>query len=157
MRALFIFFIFSILSESIYSQSKLEAKCDQLNGTIVDEVLCPQSLKKREGKFCLLDKMDDGIVFFNGCTGVSSEYGRLFFDDCFKHDLCYHHEPSFSGKSKQKCDELFKADMMKTCERSGLGLRCRVIARAFERAVIYGGKKSWSCSDENIDYTIYLD
>ncbi|MCB0336110.1 MAG: hypothetical protein KDD62_07380 [Bdellovibrionales bacterium] len=132
----------------------LADKCSALGGKIVDRFECPQSKLVREERFCVVQD-PKGVVFFNGCTDAIGEYGDVFFEACFKHDLCYHHEPSFSKKTKEDCDKQFKENMYSVCAKAHKGFSCKNMARMFYGAVKLKGEKSWNCSDERLDYRVY--
>lgn len=144
-------FLLLFLSFSVAASDLLQEKCsafDEQKAEIVRTINCPQSGEVREGRYCSFKKAEK-LVFFNGCTGISGEYADFFFESCFDHDLCYHHEPSFSGKTKEDCDNAFYADMKLKC---GDDKSCKVRAYTFYLAVKSFGEKSWECSNEKLNY-----
>ena len=74
-------------------------------------------------------------IFHDGCTGfpdgqprrmtkgpnsgwTPANWGQAFHGACIIHDLCYKAEPSFSGKSKDYCDDQMEIAAKKICNAS---------------------------------------
>lgn len=74
-------------------------------------------------------------IFHDGCTGypdgnprqmtkgpnagwTPANWGQAFHGACVIHDLCYKAEPSFSGKSKDYCDDQMQIQARKICNES---------------------------------------
>lgn len=142
------------------SQAKKQLKeyCSKIGGEIIREWKCPNTLDLRKGEFCR-QKNDLGQeLVFNGCSAPDGKYKEVFFKACIIHDLCYHHEPVTTGKSKQECDDDFLANMKKVCQQTGGGGSCQFTAQAYYLAVTKGGETAFWCSKEPVvDYPSDLD
>ena len=132
--------LFLLISFSSFASDNgvLERSCLKDGGRIVDRIVCPQSGKVREEKFCVLE----GGMFYNGCTASVAGYGEVFFEACKLHDHCYHHEPITSGAKKEVCDQIFYHNMMEICRNKFDFVSCETMASSFYNAVKYFGSKS---------------
>ena len=93
---------------------------------------------------------------FNGdslkCSAGADRDKNRFRDACKKHDVCYSAPWEMAGwtgaesaAARAVCDGQFLVDMQQICtERaSGQGIRCRVAADAFHKAVTAGAISNW--------------
>ncbi|XP_076466831.1 uncharacterized protein LOC143298050 [Babylonia areolata] len=75
--------------------------------------------------------------YVNGCSiplGARLSFQTLFTPSCNRHDVCYGCGALF-GKTKDRCDDAFLANMRRACEsRRGLSRR---LCRRFARSVYY--------------------
>lgn len=148
MKTAYIFFIFSFfICSELYAEKllsdALKISCHKNGGKIVNQYKCPISKKNREGQFCLI-KIGE---FYNGCTGLDSGYGEIFFEACRTHDYCYHHEPITTGKMKTTCDFEFLDNLLAICDKRPDLRVCRLAAKGIYKAVDYFGNSSWGCSN----------
>lgn len=158
-RSIFIMLTACILANcaSIHTTHdlQLQQKCHQLKGEMVSSLACPTSMEQRDGEFCLVAEKTQftakapslDMIFFNGCTAGVADYDAVFFESCYTHDLCYHHEPVTNGKTKTQCDFEFYQNMKQQCENRDDQKRCLIMAKLFFEGVEHFGEQSWNCSN----------
>lgn len=135
---------------------QLAIYCAEKGGEMVERLTCSESQKKRRGWFCEIEKNKDRHVFFNGCTRSILGFGRIFFHACVRHDMCYHHEPATSGRSRKDCDARFYRDLLAVCDGRKNRFYCQSVAGLFYRGVREFGESSFRCANTEYDYEAFL-
>ncbi|EQC50992.1 prokaryotic phospholipase A2 [Bacteriovorax sp. DB6_IX] len=121
--------------------------CDDLGGKVVNSYRCPKSKLKIPFQFCTYTNQFGEHQFFDGCTGPSGGHSELFYPHCIRHDLCYHHEPSTSGKTQKMCDSEFKRGLLNSCQNAENPKKCRSWAKTMYKAVRSFGRLAYNCAD----------
>lgn len=148
---------FGLTSVTLADQQLVEY-CHQTGGEVVPEWICPATGTIKTGEACKQTNTQGQEMYFNGCSAPKGKYKTLFFKACIIHDLCYHHEPTTSNKSKLDCDDQFLNDMNKICVNTDpLSFECGFVAQSFYTAVVKAGDAAFSCSKENVNYPSDMD
>ena len=149
--------ILSFTSQA-YADKQLTDYCVGTGGTVVPEWTCPATGDLKVGEACKQTNSAGQVMYFNGCSAPEGKYKTLFFKACIIHDLCYHHEPQTTGKSKLNCDDQFLVDMKKICKTTNpMSFECGIVAQTFYAAVVNAGESAFMCSKENVPYPPSMD
>ncbi|MGD2084673.1 MAG: phospholipase A2 [Candidatus Aminicenantes bacterium] len=92
----------------------------------------------------------------NGCGTKKIDvpdkpFGNDFKEACNNHDKCY----STQGKSKKNCDDQFRKDMDRECnKKKGIGHKvCKATSSVYHNAVKYGGNGAYNRAQGNSKVT----
>lgn len=150
-------FTFGLVSTA-FADQQLTEYCTQTGGELVPEWTCPATGNIKMGEACKQKNAEGQVMYFNGCSAPEGKYKTLFFKACIIHDLCYHHEPTTSNKSKLDCDNQFLTNMKKICKATNpFSLECGIVAQTFYAAVDNAGNAAFTCSKENVQYPADMD
>ncbi len=148
------FYFFALVSIFIattsYSFDSLEAACTSYQGQIHTEYQCPKSRLKLPWNFCVFHNTDGIEQFFDGCTGPASDFRPALTPACIQHDLCYHHEPSTSGKTQEECDKEFQSAALEACENiidNEIKEKCLKWSKTMYISVRAFGAIAYHCAD----------
>ena len=146
--------LFLNASFSILASDQLEQFCDKMKGDIVRSFTCPKSKLKLAIKTCIYQNNSYDKLFVNGCSGPTGGFKKDFFRACIAHDLCYHHEPSTSGRSQKSCDQTFLNIALVKCSRySGEKSKdCKRWANSMYYSLRVIGRPAFHCADYPADY-----
>jgi hypothetical protein len=139
-------------STAIANQSLLSMYCRQIGGKVESFWTCPNTGLTRFGETCVQKNSRGQTLRFNGCSAPNNAFNGIFFKACIIHDLCYHSEPGYSGKSKGNCDQDFKDNMNDICAANEYDYMCYFAAQTYFKAVVTGGHIGWWCEKGNAQY-----
>lgn len=151
MKKFFLLLIF--LSFSIHAET-LEVACQEVGGKIYKKYKCPKSKLVLPVKTCEFKNDREETLFFNGCSGPSGGFKKLFLKACINHDHCYHHEPSTNGLKQKDCDLRFKNEMIESCyQNAGVKQKkCVNWAKLMYRTLRIVGSIAYHCGDSYAHY-----
>jgi hypothetical protein len=129
--------------------SELSRACSDRNGVVKSRYTCPKSNIPLPIKTCVYENSYGETQFFNGCSGPSGGHGKLFYNSCIKHDLCYHHEPATNGFSQKTCDKNLLSNMNSACDGGAKNIaRCKKWARILYRGLRIVGAPAYHCAND---------
>lgn len=132
--------------------SELAYYCKSIGGQIQNAWTCSNSGLPRTGETCVQKNTRGQTLRFNGCSAPNNAFNSIFFKACIVHDLCYHSEPGYSGKSKAHCDQEFKNNMTAICAANNYDIMCDLAANTYYKSVVVGGHIAWWCEKGNAQY-----
>ena len=151
----FIFLSFSFFSLKLgASELDLETFCQIKDGEIKEKFKCPKTSFPLLTPVCHFSNSSGQTHFTDGCTGPTGGHRDLFLKSCIAHDLCYHHEPSSSGKTQKDCDLEFRSNLLKACSSAENYEACEKWAKTMYSALRIFGSLAYRCDDSSVtDYT----
>jgi hypothetical protein len=131
----------------------LQDHCKDLGGHVSKMYTCPKSKLPLPITTCSYRNQYNEVQFFNGCSGPTGGYKKIFFPACIQHDLCYHHEPATNGYTRKKCDQDLYKDLRLACEKGAKNIRkCKKWASFMYRAVRIVGLPAYHCANQRSTY-----
>ncbi len=124
--------------------------CAQLGGHVEQGFKCPKTFFRSPAKVCYFDNSYGETLFTDGCTGPTGGHKDLFLPACVQHDLCYHHEPLTSGKTRRQCDDEFLEDLETACIKADNEKRCRRWAKTMVATLRPFGGLAYKCEDKEV-------
>jgi hypothetical protein len=139
--------IIAICSSNLFA-SELYKQCDLRKGKVVKGFRCPKSKLRLPINICKFKNDYHEDQFFDGCTGPTGGYKKIFFPACIKHDLCYHHEPVSNAYNRLYCDKQMRDNMLAICDVSAKDIpRCRNWAWLMYKGVRAIGNPAYHCAN----------
>lgn len=146
--------LLAFINLPVLATKQLDKYCKKKKGVILKSYTCPKTKLKLPIKTCVYKNKTYDQLFVNGCSGPSGGFSKTFFNACIAHDLCYHHEPSTSGKTQKDCDKKFFNIAVNDCSVfSGKKKnRCRGWAKTMYLSLRVIGVPAFHCADYPADY-----
>lgn len=136
---------------------EVEQFCNKLGGQMEKTPRDCISKNLKFFKSCVLKNNQGETFFFDGCSGPIGKFKKLFLPYCLSHDLCYHHEPATSGKSRKECDLEFRRNLFAVCDRERTGRKCLNMADSVYHAVRTFGSIPYKCTNTKANYEEIID
>lgn len=151
---LIILFSLSTHAKDVEESQDFTVLCEKLGGHLDKGFKCPNTSFPLLSHVCFFKNTFGEEHFTDGCTGPSGGHNSLFLESCVKHDLCYHHEPASTGKSRKECDDEFFNNLMDKCRIANDSEKCERWARTMVKALRVFGGLAYKC--DNSAVTSYI-